>query len=765
MFLLHQLPARLTYIILVVCAALFGHSASVGAAEWKSLQLGYQGIAKVGRWIPIHAEATGLPAETEVKLLAEFSDPRGDTCVQSIAGGMSSGDGAISLKGVASCGRLAGSGSISLVSSTGEILCRKSILHGEDVVLEETLPDVQNTLKLYKLDVPLLMTVGKMAGIDELLRNADQVSENRPILEGVSIPSLAEFPDNKAALDAVDFLILADSFATSDAQTLAIQQWVRSGGRLYVTTGSNVGELLASNLGQWLNGYFEIQPETGTTRNLTTLQSFVPGASRLETNRTDVPVAVLSSDQSTREVDSLNGPIVCTQSIAGGVVTIIAVDLNKRPLNNWNSLPQLYEVLLFGEKLSRKDSVSSRSSRISQTGVSDLATQMMSVIDAEHELGSWSTWSIMAMMVGWLILIGPVDYYLVTNILKRPHLTWVTFPLMIAGGVFATVWALGTNSTIQLNQLSFVDISTEEGKSQVDVRSWLSVSSPETLKAELTARPTAFASATDALDCNLMWSGRPEDVYGGMYRTGGIGLSRQNYARNFESPDMLSGVPLLTDGSRQLSAEWHSAPAQPLLSVDLSVSGFSLLDGTFSHNLPVPISDFMIMHGNRVYRMAEEDGGLTLDPGEVWSSRSSSVSASDLKGFLNGSRLVKASTSGSNRGSSQEITPYNAKSRDLQYMLTMATFYNVAGGNKYVGLSQDLLSHMEFSDTIRLNHAVGIGVIELPVTSLMMNGTDIEPTTSKTFVRLILPVKTRPSDSLAPTRAATEEAEKTQLIP
>ena len=83
---------------------------------------------------------------------------------------------------------------------------------------------------------------------------------------------------------------------------------------------------------------------------------------------------------------------------------------------------------------------------------------MMSVIDAEPELGSWSTWSIMAMMVGWLILIGPVDYYLVTNILKRPHLTWVTFPLMIAGGVFATVWALGTNSTIQLNQLSFVDI-------------------------------------------------------------------------------------------------------------------------------------------------------------------------------------------------------------------------------------------------------------------------------------------------------------------
>ena len=91
-------------------------------------------------------------------------------------------------------------------------------------------------------------------------------------------------------------------------------------------------------------------------------------------------------------------------------------------------------------------------------------------------------------------------------------------------------------------------------------------------------------------------------------------------------------------------------------------------------------------------------------------------------------------------------------------MLTMATFYNVAGGVNYVGLSQDLLNRMELSDTIRLNHAVAIGVIDAPATSLSMNGTKIPVTNSKTFVRLLLPVSRRPSEKLAPTEEDAKKA-------
>ena len=762
-FLPHQSVLRLIPACVIGCFALISSCHSASAADWTKLSLGYQSVGKVGKWLPVHAAAANLPVAANVELRAEFSDPRGDTCRQTLATGAVSNDGTIALRGFVKCGRLAGTGTVSLVAESGEVLCRKSISHGEDLEPETPSPEVQSVLQLFKLDVPLLMTIGTVAGVDELLRNADLISENRPILKGISVPHLADMPDDVAGLDAVNILILSDEFATSDRQTKAIQQWVRTGGRLLVTTGASAPLLLESNLGQWLNGYFEISPTTTLIRNLTALQSFVPGASRLETNRRAVPMAVLQSTQSLVEVDTLNGPIISSQSIGAGVVSIVAIALNQRPVNSWNSLPQLYEVLFFGEKLSRKAGVSSRSSRISQSGISDLATQMMSVIDASPESGRWSTWSIMAMTVGWLLLIGPIDYYLVTFILKRPHLTWVTFPLLIIAGVAGTVWGLGTNSKIQLNELNIVDISNDGKSSHIDTKSWLSISSPQTMKAVLQANPTRIASADNA--CTLMWSGRPEDVYGGMYRTGGIGLSRQTYMHATKKPNTLTGMPLLTDGSRQMLVDWHSVSEKPLIEADLVVSGFGLLNGTFSHNLPFAFSDFVIMHGNRVYRMnGEEEGSTTLEPGEIWDSRSDLVSASDLKGFLNGSRLVKTSESQTNRGSTQQITPYNARSQDIQYMLTMATFYDVAGGVKYVGLSQDLLGHMELSDTIRLNHAVAIGIIDTPVTSLSMNDSEVQITKSNTFVRLLLPVKRRPSEKLAQTeeelRKAEEEAAK-----
>ncbi|MFY9256561.1 MAG: hypothetical protein WAO83_24115 [Fuerstiella sp.] len=756
MFLLPNSASRLIYSLTIGCLALFAVADTTSAGEWNSLELGYQGIAKVGKWLPVRATASNLTGGETVELVADFADPRGDTCRQILAKGTVEKDGTIALNGLACCGRLAGTGSVFIVAESGKVLCRKSIAHGEDVSPDDPDIAIQNRLKLYKLDVPLLMSVGKPAGVEELLRNADVISENRPILEGATISSLSEFPEDARGLDAIDFLLLSDSFATTDAQAETLKQWVRDGGRLLVTTGDNVKELSESAIGQWLNTYFEILPEPVSIRSLTSLQSYVSGGSRLETNRRTVPMAILQSGQSIREVDSLNGPIISTQSVGTGLVTMVAVDLNKPPVSVWNSLPQLYEILLFGEKLTRKTGVSSRSSRISQSGISDVSTQMMATIDAVPESGTWSTWSIMAMMVGWLILIGPVDYYLVTRILKKPHLTWVTFPILIVGGVAGTVWALGTNTTTQLNELHIVDVTADGDRSFLDVKSWMSISSPQTMKAEITATPASLESNGES--CSLMWSGRPEDVYGGMYRTGGIGLSRQTYTHSDDQQNTLTGIPLLTDGSRQLFAEWHSASKEPLIKTNLNVSGFGLLDGTFTHNLPFPISDFMVMHGNRVYRMTNSGGELVLEPGQIWDSKSSSVAASDLKGFLNGSRLVKVNSTDSNRGTSQEITPYNAKSTDLQYMLTMATFYNVAGGVNYVGLSQDLLNRMELSDTIRLNHAVAIGVIDAPATSLSMNGTKIPVTNSKTFVRLLLPVSRRPSEKLAPTEEDAKKA-------
>ncbi|MEQ9410631.1 MAG: DUF4350 domain-containing protein, partial [Fuerstiella sp.] len=604
---------------LLACAVLVAPGV---AGEFATLRLGHGGHGKVGKWLPVSATATGLSAGTDVELRAEFPDPRGDICVEIADSGTVEADGSVQLSGFFRSGRLEGTAVVTIAdTSTDDVLCRSTLAFGEDVLPD---PDnaVQKVLTLRRLDVYTLLTIGDVEGIEELLRNVRAYSGDKSVLQGVNLDSLAALPADARGLDAVDLLLLTDDFQTSPEQTQAIRQWVRDGGHLFISSGGTVSGLVNSELGAWIGDRFEIQETPLLVRRFSPLEAFVPGASRIQTNlnlKEGWPVAAIRSRQTTALVDSLDGPIIGSQSIGGGVVTIVAVDLNQLPFNRWTSLPEFYEVLFFGEKLNRQTAGKSRSSRISQSGVSDLATQLLAAVDAAPEVGTWSTWAVMAMLVAWLILIGPLDYLLVTRFLQRPHFTWFTFPLFILGGVMAVVSWAGHSPGVRLQQLDVVDVSSEGIEQFLTARTWMSVSAPETMKADLTAfaafgrsDPAAGDSvAEDSVVMNttageplLSWTGRAEDVFGAMYRQGGIGLGRQSFQHDGKKGAHLTKLPLLINGSRAFEAVWHQQLPndRPLINSELSVSGFGMLNGTFSHNLPGAISNWIIVHGNRAYR-------------------------------------------------------------------------------------------------------------------------------------------------------------------
>lgn len=726
-------------------------TATGNAGDWSTIELGYQGVGKVGKWIPVNASAVKLSADQQVELQAAFTDPRGDTCVQIVASGTADASGQAELGGYFCVGRLEGRGELLLVDLDGDVICRQTIVHSEDAnPVVDAEQKIQTQLKLYRLDVPILLTIGEVAGIEELLRNTELMSQRRTVLKAINLPTASQLPEEELGLDIVDMILLVSDFSANQKQAAAIRDWTEAGGDFYCSVGQNVSEFVQSNTGRWISGKFDIEPTSVTIRDLSALQSFVPGGSRLETGRRSVPMAVAQSSQSAIKVDFLNGPLVSSQSAGAGTLTFVAVDLNERPIDRWLSLPQFYELLLFNEKLSQTTGVSSRSSRISQSGVSDLSTQLMATVDAVPER-KWSTWGILAAMAGWLLLIGPIDYLLVTRIFKRPHTTWITFPLLIGLGVAFVVWSLGSDKTNTLNQLHFVDIFPDDDGAHVHTRSWMSLSSAQTARTNLTATPNLLAGPD--VSTQLMWSGRPEDVYGGMYRAGGIGLGRQEYSHRFDSPNALSAMPMLTDGSRQLAAEWRcklpNDSGTPIVESTLAASGYGLLTGSFTHSLPAGLEDFIIVHGNRVYRTITGNDQLSLAAGQSWEARSEQVAASDIKAFLNGQRLVK-SDEPSRRGSSQAITAYDTKSADPMYILAIASFYKISGGSKYVGLSQEYLRDMELSDTIKLNHAVLIGLIETPATLLSADTDEVTASKSQTLVRLLLPVRRGPAEGIAP---------------
>ena len=744
------LRTRLSSVVFVLLTGVIG---SLQGAEFQSLQLGYQGVGKVGKWLPVEAVAIDLPAGEAVELRAAFSDPRGDTCVEVVDRGSVGDDGTMSFSGEFKSGRLEGFGQILIThAGSGEILCRQAIVHGGKVTLPEETTAVHSTLKLFQLDVPFLITIGDVAGIEELLRNADNFSDDRAILHGVRLHSPAELPTSSRGLDAIDLLLLTDDFRTEPEQAAAIRNWVLTGGRLFVSIGRTVSSFEETELGTWLCDRFGVRRDPINVLDLSSMQSYVSGATVLQTNRESLLMAVMKHDQTVEDVTSLDGTIVGTQSIGAGVVTMIAVDLNQKPVSRWNSLPDFYEVLFFGKKFSRQTTQESRTSRISQAGVSDLATQMMATVDAVPAVGRWSTWAIMAMVVVYLLLIGPLDYLLVTHLLKRPHLTWLTFPLLMIGGATAVFMGAGTRGTEQLNQLHLVDIVQDGDAGHVHAQSWMSLSSPQTMRTDLSAVAVPFLSGgVQSGTPELMWSGRPEDIFGGMYRVGGIGLGRQSYMHRNSDSAALRGVPLLTNGSRELFSSWDQTSVASPIAAKLSVSGYGLLNGTFSHSLPFAISDWAIMHGNRVYRSRRTSDEARLAPGDVWEFKTQEIYASDLKAFLNASRLVldDAARSG-DRGMTQVITAYDMTSQDPVYVVTMATFYDIAGAEKYVGLTNSLLKSVELSDSIRMNHAVLIGLTDVPATNLNLGDKQLTATQSKTIVRLLIPVDRRPSQGLAP---------------
>lgn len=749
------------------CSVIVALSAcAADAGEIQELKIGLDGQGKVGCWLPVTVRASGLPPAESVELEVAFPDPRGDLCRETAASGRVSAEGSVELMGYFRSGRLEGSGTVAVVAGN-ETLCSTAVNFGENLVPDEEGVLVQRNLVLRKQNTLALITIGKVEGIPELVRNIAGYSGGHELLYNYKLDSVAQLPKHALGLNSVDKLLLLDDFSLGQDQSEALIRWVRDGGELYIGTGGTVSEFLATPVGAWTHAHFELAEAPIQMGSFSTLEAFVPGASRIETRlrgRDSWPVAAARSDQSIVLVNSLDGPIISRQSIGSGIVTLVGVDLNQAPFIDWTSpsLPMFYEVLLFGAKLDSHGLRRSTTSRISQSGVSDLATQLVTTVDASPENGRWSAWSVMAMIIVWLLLIGPLDYLIVTRLLKRPELTWISFPVMIVAGAAVLYVVSGQSESLQLQQLDVVDISEDDDQQHVTARTWMSISSPETRRSDCAATPVFLNEPAGAVDITLSWNGRPEDVFGAMYRHSGIGLGQQSYRHHAEQPARLSQVPLLTNGSRALESVWHTVSQEELLSSNLSVSGFGLLNGSFTHNLPEPVRRWIVVYGNRVYRPESADDAV-LAPGQVWDSDSTQVATSDLKGYLNASRIVQTddgdarNKSGfAKQRSTQVISPYNTRSLDEIYILTMISFYQFAGGAEYAGLSHSQLRQMELSDTIRLNHAVLIGHIDQPASSLSVDGEEVTPASRATLVRLFLPVNRRPAseDSGSPDNVA-----------
>ena len=748
------MKSQLTQTCFVLIAVLTAVPTSGLAAEFTQVRAGYEGQARVGVWLPVRVSAHGLKTGRTVSLTTKSLDPRGNPFIRTCGSAVVDPEGHVAVAGLTLVGRMDAQLRVDLVdlsdTDNSTPLCSTVIQCSQHAAPPSDAP-VQESLRLYRHDVRFLLTIGQPAGIDELLRQAAEYSPDSPVIVGVSVEADDELPTEQKGYDLFSTIVFTGHVELTDEQFQALRMWIHGGGRLIISWSGGGGDLLATRLGQWLHARFDLSPQTHqvTDTDLGALQQIVPRSTRVSTYRRTVRMIQVRSREPFWLAESTKGPLAARISSGGGQVTLVTLDLSRKPLSQWNSLAEFYAVLILGAPLSKAGG-GSASARISSSGVSDLSTQLMATIDPVPQSGRWTTWSVMAIAFVWLVVIGPLDYFIVVVLLKRPHFTWFTFPVWVITG-FAVLYSFkSVPSDVVLNSVHLVDVAPDRDLHSVQALSLMSVSAPRTSRADLRAD-----AAFDGLDpgVTLTWAGRPEDVYGGMYRTTGIGASDQAYSCRADLPSTLSSVPLLTDGSFESQAQWSAQSPKPLAESSLNVSGFGILGGAFEHHLPLTIHDWFVVYGNRIYR-ARDDARKSLPSGQSWSFRSAGTQILDLKSWLAGQRDLKTPPPKRAVGRSTETVPYNVRGQDPLDIVTMMSLYRTAGAEGYSGLHHGALRRLDMSETIRMNNAIVIGWSKTPATHLQMGGSRLPETSSMTIVRLLLPVDRRPAD---PTAVSEEE--------
>ncbi|MFO0976331.1 MAG: hypothetical protein U0996_08015 [Planctomycetaceae bacterium] len=740
-------------------------SQASASARFTKLALGFQSKGRVGQTLPVHVVAEGLPAGTSVRLQIIASDARGDQCESIVAEGAVSENGAVSLSGIFSVGRLDGSLTARLLDDKNNVLVTHDAAIGTssaEASAEESA--VCSSLTIYRQSPTTVLTIGAPKGIKDLSERLLKNPETAGVLSWFSVKSWDELPSDFRAYESVDAIFLNTEFDVTEPVALAIRKWVLSGGHLIVSCGETTERLLASPLGKWLQPQFGI-PDTDyqqQTLDLTSLQNYVIGATALQTNRNPVTVMRMTSSQPSVVVGSLTGPLILRNAAGAGMVTLVGVDLNRPPLSSWLSLSQCCELLLFDTLIVGKTGQVQSGSRISSTGVSDLSTQLAAAVDAVPQEERWSTWQAMLLMLAFLVIVGPLDYFVVVRLLQRPRLTWLTFPLLVGATCLMAVMAsAGTLSGPVSRAAAVIDLSHDGATEHVRIRTWGSISTPETQYATLSAKHAGWLSEGSTSAEQINWSGRAEDIYGGMYRAGGAGLGRQTSRRSDVAPSEFTAIPLIAGGSTAVLAEQNSStPAHRFFDSKLTLPVSGLLEGTVTHHLPAPVRNWVLVCHDRLYTSSERasDEERSLEPGEEWSRHSGNVRISDVRDFLRGVRIVDVANGKGGFEKSlttQTQSQYDILGRNPFDILLMVSLYNSVGGEQYVRLQNNSLRHDEVSDMVDLNGALLIGVMDTAPTELLLDGQPLKSEQSPAVVRFFLPVErvAGPSEELADPKA------------
>ena len=565
----------------------------------------------------------------------------------------------------------------------------------------------------------LVITVGPGSlGVEEAVRLLDQEPDRRTVVARVD--QFEELPSRWYGYEAVDTVVLSTSdpgiyagLKPSDPRVVALDEWVRLGGRLVLCGGEHAEEVLGrgpeSALGSFAPGRIK---EMVALRGVKDYELYAGSSARMPGSRDDIRVPHLVEVDGKIEAADGQLPLVIRGARGFGQVTFVAAALDRPPLAEWEDRSLLTGKLL-GYPATPGDE-DEEGTALMHYGYTDLSGQLRSALDQFPSVWVVPFWLVVGLVVLYVLAIGPGDYFLLRKVVGRMQLTWITFPLIVVA-FSATAYVLAhrfKGDRVLVNQVDLVDVDVESGR--LRGTAWANVFSPRMNRYHLAFEPRALGGrAHGEAGALCAWLGLPGDALGGMNpRTAEPAVWQNHYGFSGEL-DALDDVPIPIWSTKSLTGRWTARADAPVQGRLTEVEG--LLEGTISNTLPFALSDCLLAYGIHAYELGAVGPGETVEVG---------LRRRELKSLLTGRQIVIVKEEEKDDYRSQS-TPYDQASVDVAYVLRAMMFYEACGGRTYTGLSNRYQAFVDLSHLLKTGRAVLVGRAEAAAADAECHGAEL----------------------------------------
>ena len=596
--------------------------------------------------------------------------------------------------------------------------------------------------------------IGLQSAVAELMLREDR----RPLL--VKLNSLADLPDKWFGYEAIEMVVLTttnpqlfEGLTAESPQIQALNDWVKLGGKMLLAVGRDAEPLVSplSPLGERVRVRGESGeemssphpsplPEGEGTRS-GALSPFLPGQFNGMTElRSGTPFERFVNSQ--RQI-FMNGteeapfmrmpritdprgivfvrdgdlPLIIRTAHGLGTIIYFGGDLSERPLVNWRDRTTLMRNIMQWN-VERRGAVDPRAGAMLQLGYNDISGQIRSALDQFEGVYVIPFSVILIILTGYWLVIGLFDWFLVHKVLKKPILTWVTFPLWIVLFCFLTysLAAPGRPNTTQQNTLTLVDVDYETGVSRTSI--WQGVYSP-------IDQHYNGALISGAICCgriiepgisggHFSWFGLPGSGLGGM-APNTVTPHVWRVGSTQSSVVAITDVPIQTRSTKSFFGQYHGN------SLDKSnrlIAQLSDEEGVPVGTLEIPddfqfsLKNSILVYGRWVFELGELQPGQTirLTRSTFTSTTSEGTTAMpvprrDLRDLLIPPKTLEDARL---RG----MATYNPQSTDLEYIVRVMSLHRALGGFESTGLHHAYQPTLDMSNLLTADRILLIGVVE-----------------------------------------------------